>query len=141
MGRDVKMDVQLDVSREGYVGRLDVIGGPTGRQHRSNAEKARIAAESLAPGAIVADVARRHGATRWQIYDWRRRFRRGRLAGPTEEIVAPPAFVPLTVHDDPRTEPSDEIIEIHIGDILIRVGRNASEAGLARIFRAVRASS
>ena len=26
MGRDVKMDVQLDVSREGYAGRLDVIG-------------------------------------------------------------------------------------------------------------------
>jgi transposase len=32
-------------------------------------EKARIAAEGLAPGAIVADIARRHGATRWQIAD------------------------------------------------------------------------
>ena len=25
--------------------------------------------------AQVSEVARKHGATRWQIYDWRRRFR------------------------------------------------------------------
>ncbi|MDH2348744.1 IS66 family insertion sequence element accessory protein TnpB, partial [Bradyrhizobium sp. SSUT77] len=27
-------------------------------------------AESLLPGAQVSEVARKHGATRWQIYDW-----------------------------------------------------------------------
>jgi|BarGraIncu00222A_1022003.scaffolds.fasta_scaffold12579_4 transposase len=140
MGRDVKMDVQLDVSREGYAGRLDVIAGPTGRQHRTDVEKARIAAESLAPGAIVADIARRHGATRWQIYDWRRRFRSGRLTAP-EDIIATPAFVPLDVDDGARMESTADIIEVAIGDVLIRVGRDASEAHLAMIFRAVRAAS
>jgi len=42
MRRDAKMDVQIGVSKEGYAGRLDVIAGPTGRQQRSDAEKARI---------------------------------------------------------------------------------------------------
>jgi transposase len=93
------MDAQMGVSKEGYAGRIEVLAGPTGRRRRSEAEKARIAAESLTPNAIVADIARQYGATRWQIYDWRRRFRRGLLAAPKED-VASPAFVPLTVDDD-----------------------------------------
>jgi transposase len=140
MSRDVKLDAHLGVSREGYAGRIEVLGGPTGRRQRSDAEKARIAAESLAPDAVVADIARRHGATRWQIYDWRRRFRIGRLAAP-EEIAASPAFVPLTVDDGSRTVPSADIIEVMIGDILIRVGRDVDEEHLARIFRAARAAT
>jgi len=125
MSRDVKMDAQLGVSRGGYAGRIEVLGGPTGRRQRSDAEKARIAAESLAPDAVVADIARRHGATRWQIYDWRRRFRISPLAAP-EEITASPAFVPLTVDDGPRTASSADIVEVTIGDILIRVGRDGT---------------
>ncbi|WOH54485.1 hypothetical protein [Bradyrhizobium sp. sBnM-33] len=43
----------------------------------------------------MAKVARRHGATRWQIYDWRQRFRqRGEL--PLCEASRPP-FAPLVV--------------------------------------------
>jgi transposase len=68
-----KMDVQLDVSKASRVSRLEVIEGPTGRRNRSAAEKAP---ESLVPGAEVATVARKHGVTRWQVYDWRRRLAR-----------------------------------------------------------------
>ncbi|MGY4167595.1 hypothetical protein ACVIM8_001668 [Bradyrhizobium sp. USDA 4529] len=68
VGVDGKMDVQIDVSTAGYGGRLEVLEGPTGRRVRSDAEKARITAESL-PGAEVATVARKHGAIRWQVYD------------------------------------------------------------------------
>lgn len=55
--------------------RLEILEGPSGRRVRSETERARIVAESLLPGAQVSEVARKHGATRWQIYDWRRRFR------------------------------------------------------------------
>ncbi|TCU38908.1 hypothetical protein EV129_104519, partial [Rhizobium azibense] len=48
------MDVHLDVSNAGYVGRMDVIEGPTGRRRRTDAEKMRIAAESLVAGARVS---------------------------------------------------------------------------------------
>ncbi len=95
------MDAQMGVSKEGYAGRIEVLAGPTGRRRRSEAEKARIAAESLTPGAVVADIARRYAATRWQIYDWRRRFRRGLLSVPKAD-VASPAFVPLSLDDDPN---------------------------------------
>ena len=139
MNRDVKMDAQLDVPQKGYGGRLEVLAGPTGRQRRTDAERARIAVESLAPGAVVAEIARRYGATRWQVYDWRRRLRRGFLLAPQED-GASPAFVPLAVGDEPKRTPNGDIVEVVVGDILIRVGREVSEAHLARIFRAARAS-
>ena len=59
------LDGFLDGSTDGYAGRIEVLEGRSGRRMRSEAERARIAAESLAPGAKVADIARRHGATRW----------------------------------------------------------------------------
>src|SRR3546814_3894201 len=99
MGRDGKMDVHLGVCHDGYVGRLDVIEGPSGRRQRSDEDKARIVAESLTAGVRVAAVARRHGLTRWQVYDWRRRVRDGRLALP-ERIVPSPAFAALVVDEE-----------------------------------------
>ena len=46
------MDLHLEVSSDGYMGRLEVIAGPTGRRRRSDPEKARIVAESLVPGRV-----------------------------------------------------------------------------------------
>ena len=102
MGRDGKMGGHLDVPANGFAGRLEVIEGPTGRRQRTHAEKARIVAESLMPGVRVADVARKYGATRWQVYDWRKRLRRqARLALP-ESAGAAPAFAAVVVEDAPR---------------------------------------
>ena len=67
----------------------------------SPAEKARIIAESLMPGVRVADVARKYGATRWQVYNWRKRLRRQeRLAGP-ESTDGAPVFAAVVVQDAP----------------------------------------
>ena len=140
MNRDVKMDVQLDVPMEGYAGRMEIVAGPTGRHRRPDAEKGRIAAESLVPGAVVTDIARRYGATRWQIYDWRRRFRRGLLPAAPEDVSSP-VFIPVSVADETQIASHEEIVEVVIDGILIRAGHNAGEAHLARIFRAARASS
>lgn len=52
------------VPTAGCAGRLEVLDGPTGRRVRSEADRARIAAESLMPEVQVAAVARKHGATR-----------------------------------------------------------------------------
>ncbi len=98
MNRDVEMDVQLDVTMEGYTGRMEIVAGPTGRRRLPDAEKGRIAAESLAPGAVVADIARRYGATHWQAHDWRRRFRRCLLPAATEDVCSP-AFIPVSDRD------------------------------------------
>jgi transposase len=100
-GLDVKMDGSLDGSTDGYAGRIEVLEGRSGRRLRSEAERARIAAESLVPGAKVADVARWHGATRWQVYDWRRKLTSGALAL-SEETMTEPAFAALVVESRKR---------------------------------------
>src|SRR5215471_5483980 len=55
--------------------RNDVVTGGGRRRRWSSADKARIVRESLKPGAVVSEVAQRHGLTRWQLYDWRRKVR------------------------------------------------------------------
>lgn len=139
MDRDGKTDVSLDVPNDGYAGRLEVLEGPTGRRQRSEEEKARIAAESLMPGAQVAEVARRHGVTRWQVYDWRKRLRGGRLALP-ESLAAAPAFARLVVEEPAQPERASGVIEIVVGDVVIRAGSEAGEEHLSRVIRAVRAA-
>lgn len=140
MARDGKMDVHLDVSSGDYAGRLEVIAGPTGRKRRSDGEKARIVAESLAPGVRVAEVARRHGLTRWQVYDWRRRARDGRLVLP-EDVASAPAFAALVVEEPRQPTPTQSAsIEIVVGEVVIRAGSDADEAHMARVLRAVRAA-
>ncbi|MCK1345270.1 MULTISPECIES: transposase [unclassified Bradyrhizobium] len=97
MGLDSKKNVYLDGSSAVSVSRLEILEGPSGRRVRSEAETARIAAESLLPGVQVSEVARKHGVTRWQVYDWRRRFRQRGMLPPCE--ASPPTFAPLVVED------------------------------------------
>ena len=64
-----------------------------GRKRWPDDLKAQIAAESLEPGAIVTDVARRHGCRPQQVHDWRRRARLGQLVLPASADTL--SFVPL----------------------------------------------
>jgi len=140
---DGKMGVHLDGSRIGGVSRLEVIEGPSGRRRRTKAERARIAAESMMPGMTVADVARKHGTTRWQIYDWRKQIRKGNLVVP-ESVAALPIFAELVVDDTATTAPlaaTRSDLEIVVGDVVIRAGADADEDQLTRAIRAARAAT
>jgi transposase len=136
----------LDGPKEGRVSRLELIEGPTGRRRRTKAERARIAAESLVPGASVTDVAQRHGTTRWQIYDWRRKLRTGQLVVP-ESVAALPMFAELVVESAAAGAeiPAGALVatgvEIVIGDVVIRTGTAADEGLLTRAIRAARAAA
>jgi len=144
--RDGKVGVHLDGSGDGGVSRLEVIEGPSGRRLRTKAERARIAAESLVPGASVTDVAQRHGTTRWQIYDWRRKLRTGQLVVP-ESVAALPMFAELVIEGAAAGAemPAEAVVatgvEIVVGDVVIRVGADADEVLLTRAIRAARAAS
>jgi transposase len=140
MERDGKKGVHLDVPTNGFAGRLEVIEGPAGRRQRTQAEKARIVAESLMPGVRVAEVARKYGATRWQIYDWRKRLRReGRLALP-ESVGATPAFAAVVVEDTRERQAAAACIEIVVGDVVIRAEPGVDEEHLSRVIRIARAA-
>ncbi len=73
----------------------------TGRRRRwTMAEKALIVEESLEPGVVASEVARRHEVSRSQIYDWRHRYRLGDFA----EVAAPfTRIVPTLAADEPAT--------------------------------------
>jgi transposase len=137
-----KEGVQLDGSIGVGISRLEVIEGPSGRRRRSGTERARIAAESLMPGASVADVARKHGTTRWQVYDWRKKLRTGQLVVP-ESVAALPMFAELSVEGAAPYASSaraGSALEIVVGDVVIRAGAGADEGQLTRAIRAARAA-
>lgn len=138
------MDGYLDGSSDGFSGRIDVIEG-RGRRLRSEAERARIAAESLMPGVKVVDVARRHGVTRWQVYDWRRKLGSGKLAVPASAMREAP-FAALVVEASPPAitaagPKSAGAIELVVDGVSIRIGADVDEARLSQVLRAVRAAS
>lgn len=144
------MGGSLDGSTDGYAGRIEVLEGRSGRRMRSEAERARIAAESLVPGAKVTDIARRHDVTRWQVYDWRKKLIAGALALPTE-IADEPMFAALVVEPNPaRPAPSPKRrggatksfrVEMVVDGVTLRVPPAIDEVQLTRIIRAIRAAS
>ncbi len=57
------------------------------RRRRTAEEKRRIVEETLAPGASVSIVARRHDVNANQLFTWRRQYRRGELSDGTSALV------------------------------------------------------
>ena len=67
-------DDSKDVSATARPRRIEVITGVERRRKWSAQEKAAIVAESLAEGAVVSEVARRHGLSPQQVFGWRARL-------------------------------------------------------------------
>ena len=114
--------------------RMDVIPAGAGRRRWSVEAKARIVAESFAPGANISEVARRHGMLPQQLYGWRQRVR------PTELVE----FVPAMVEDDAsRAAATVEVGEIIIAldGATVRVPASVSADHIERVLLAVRVSA
>ena len=128
------------------------------RQRRrawSLAEKRRIVAETLLPGASVSIVARRHDVNANQVFKWRREL----AAGDRAALPAPACeFVPIGVfaeveskatavaHDDGRRPGAAAMPTVRSGLIEIdlvsgsrlRVDASVDERALCRVLRALR---
>ncbi len=134
------------------VRRLEVITG-TGRRRRfSEDDKTRIVEETLAPGAVVSEIARRHGLTPQQLFGWRRQARQ-----PVEVIaeMQAPVFVPAVVgapsperrvrrQERKRAHKLARIsgtIEVEIDGVMVRVGRGAEARAVAAVIRALKAGA
>jgi transposase len=123
--------------------RLEVITGVGGRRAWSHEDKGRIVAESFAAGANVAGVARRYGLRPQQVYAWRRLARGGILALPSEEALG---FVPvIAAQGEPAPSaipaaPLAGIVEIEIGEAVIRVAPGVDWRHLREVLRAVKAA-
>lgn len=130
------------------VRRLEVITG-TGRRRRFSGDfKARVVEETLVVGAVISDVARRHGLTPQQVFTWRRQARHS-MAGAEN---APPHFVPAVVEAAPaarvrrrkrtqRGEPVSGLIEVEISGMTVRIGRGADARTVAAVLRALQSDT
>jgi transposase len=80
------------------VQRVEVITGVERRRDWTDEEKLAIIAESCQDGAVISEVARRHGLRPQQLFTWRNGFRKReaarRLCGGT------PAFAPVVIAND-----------------------------------------
>lgn len=143
------LDLTLEPERQ--VHRFEVINGAGGRRRWTIDDKARIVAETLEPGAVVSEVARRHGLRPQQVFTWRREARK--RARPMED--AAPSFVPAVI--DPPASAATEAapkpqakrrsaraaapIELEIDGVMVRIDRGADTETVAAVIRALKACS
>ena len=134
------------------VRRLEVITGAGGRRRWSGSEKARIVAEAMLPGAVVSEIARRHGMSPQHLFTWRREAQRALEA--VAEPTAPLTFVPAVIEAPPAEPPPTPSprprrsrrrgpaagIELDISGVVVRVGAGATPDVIAAVIGALRAA-
>ena len=120
--------------RGGGYQRVEVLTGPGRRRVWDEATKARVVAESSAPGAVVSAVARRWQMAPQQLFTWRREARE---ASGTAALP----FVPI-VSDPPATEMASAgaRLEVVLAGAVVRVSPGVDPGLLSVVLRAVRAS-
>jgi transposase len=114
--------------------RVEVLTGTPRRRRWSDAEKAAIVAESVAPGAKSSEIALRHGLHRNQLYDWRRQFR---SAAVVDAGFVASDFVPVVAENQGGS--ATAAIEIEIGGATLRVGAGVELGFLGKVLRLLKA--
>ena len=128
------------VAQKAGRGRIEIRSGVGQRRRWSDEEKGRIVAEAVAPGAVVAEIARRHELTPQHLFTWIRSAKSGEIALPAEET---PAFVPVVVEPS-RTAPAaasrrrSAAIEIAIGAVTVRIPAGVDSRTIEAVLRAVK---
>ncbi len=153
------------------VRRIELITGTTRRRDWPDGEKTRILLESAELGANISEVARRNGLSPQQLFGWRRQARAlladaapietasvrtsaqslkgktkvgGAPASAAAQHFAPVVLVAPGVAPPASPPPSDRtrgVIEIVIGDALVRVVGKVDRGALAEVLAALRRSS
>ena len=133
--------------------RIEVITGIERRRKWSAKEKLEIVAESFVEGAVISEVARRHGISPQQLFGWRARVR-AEMAGMAQDV--PPLFVPAIVDDTPARKASrplhdrngstagpDDVasIEIALGTAIVRVRGAVDPRALTAVLKALKVAS
>lgn len=122
------------------VRRLEVLTGVVGRRRWSADDKARIVEETLALGATVSDVARRHDIRPQQLFGWRREMR---LPEPEPQMT----FVPALVEEPEKAERARARparsgrgdIELEIDGVVVCVRRGAEARTVVAVIKALKA--
>lgn len=133
--------------------RIELTPGTERRRWLTVDEKLMIIAESYATPKSISAIARLHGLTRNQLYQWRRQFLDGQFC----RDVAHESFVPVVIASPTTPTGTSDItstatckpaalqiasscdkIEVLVGEILVRVPTTADEETLRRVLGIVR---
>jgi transposase len=132
----MRADMMRDMTGGGYQ-RVEVLTGPGRRRVWDEATKARVVAESYAPGAVASAVARRWQIAPQQLFTWRREARAASLEASRAAALQ---FVPI-VSDPPAAEAASAGagLEVALAGAVVRVSPGVDPALLSAVLRAVRA--
>lgn len=105
-------------------------------RHWPDEVKAQIVSESLKPGAMVSEVAERHGLKPNHLSTWRTMARQGKLVlpAPVDALEFAAVIVDPPVAEPPIKKASRP--EIIVGGVTIRLEEGASAARIAAVVRA-----
>ncbi|MEQ6334734.1 IS66-like element accessory protein TnpA [Sphingobium sp. MK2] len=110
---------------------VTVISGVERRREWSVEQKLALVAAASAPGASVAEVARRADLRASQIYRWRRDLR---SASKPEQAFAP---VLVSPDHDHRVATSPALV-IELRGVVVKIAQDASPALVTATLRALR---
>jgi len=117
--------------------RVEVLTGPGRRRVWDEATKARVVAESDAPGAVISAVARRWQIAPQQLFTWRREARAASLAAGRGEV----AFVPILAEPPAAAGAAARPgLEVVLAGAVVRISPGVDPGLLSAVLRAVRAS-
>ena len=124
--------------------RVEVLSGVERRRRWSRDEKMRIIEETLAPGAVVTEIARRYGIATSLVFTWRRQARLATEASRPPRLVRVQVAAPAAaIESIPSIEASAAIpvrkrrclIEIALADgKRVSVDENVDAEALGRVL-------
>ncbi len=119
------------------MGQVTLISGRERRRQWSREDRARILAAISAPGAVVAEIARREDICTSLVYTWRREARRA-----AKRVE----FAPVVVEAAPPASPAPPgsvsepgVITVELNEARVRIGAGASAALVTATLKALRA--
>lgn len=122
------------------MGQITVFSGPERRRRWSDEERLEILNEAFAPGACVAEVARRRDVSTALLYTWRRKLRDAHVE-PEPDDLAAPGFAAAVMIEDVEVAPSGQqpaiVIDLARGK-RISIFASASPALVASALKALR---
>ena len=114
--------------KDGAVSQITVISGPERRRVWSDAQKRALVAAVSAPGANVAEIARRADVRPNQIYRWRRQMEQA-AQGFAEVRVQPETAVP---------SPTSAVIVVEFERAIVRIPHAAPPGLVSAVLRSIK---
>jgi transposase len=115
--------------------RAEVITGPERRRRWSEEQKRAIVAASLAPGAVISEVARRADVGAGQIYRWRKEL--GAVANGFAPVLITAPEAAGTTAEEPRSAGEPTIEVEFAGKVRVRIPGSVPAELAAAVIKAL----